>query len=85
MESLKLKSKLLYLLLLVGFGLVVIGLIGYFNIQNIKRHMDTLYFGSLIPLSELNGITDTYNNRLASTIYRWNGHLVDTDQALGDI
>jgi len=84
-ESLKLKSKLLYLLLMVGLGLVFIGMIGYFNIQNIKRHMDTLYFGSLIPLSELNGITDTYNSRLAATVYRWNGNLIGSDQAIQDI
>lgn len=81
MESLKLKSKLLYLLLLVGFGLTVIGLIGYFNIQNIKRHMDTLYFGSLLPLNELANITDTYQNDLAITIYRWNNHLISNDDA----
>ena len=81
MESLKLKSKLLYLLLLVGFGLTVIGLIGYFNIQNIKRHMDTLYFGSLLPLNELANITDTYQNDLAITIYRWNNHLISNDEA----
>lgn len=81
MESLKLKSKLLYLLLLVGFGLTVVGLIGYFNIQNIKRHMDTLYFGSLLPLNELSLITDTYQNDLAITVYRWNNHLISDDDA----
>jgi len=80
-ESLKLKSKLLYLLLLVGFGLTVVGLIGYFNIQNIKRHMDTLYFGSLLPLNELSLITDTYQNDLAITVYRWNNHLISDDDA----
>lgn len=81
MESLKLKSKLLYLLLLVGFGLTMVGLIGYFNIQNIKRHMDTLYFGSLLPLTELATITDTYQNDLAMTIYRWNNHIITNDEA----
>ena len=81
MESLKLKSKLLYLLLIVGFGLVVIGLVGYINIQNIKRNMDTLYFGSLIPLTELNSITETYHNDLASPIYRWSNQLISDEQA----
>jgi len=80
-ESLKLKSKLLYLLLIVGFGLGVIGLIGYINIQNIKRNMDTLYFGSLMPLTELNSITETYNNDLASSIYRWSNQLISDEQA----
>ncbi len=81
MESLKLKSKLLYLLLLVGFGLTVVGLIGYFNIQNIKRHMDTLYFGSLLPINELSLITDSYENDLAITVYQWQNHLISKDEA----
>jgi diguanylate cyclase (GGDEF)-like protein len=80
-ESLKLKSKLLYLLLLVGFGLTVVGLIGYFNIQNIKRHMDTLYFGSLLPINELSLITDSYENDLAITVYQWQNHLISKDDA----
>ncbi len=81
MKALKLKTKLLYLLLLVGFGLVVVGLIGYINIQNIKRNMDTLYFGSLIPLNELNTITATYHNDLGSSVYRWSHQLLSDEQA----
>jgi len=65
---------------MIGFGLVIIGLIGYLNIQNIKRHMDTLYFGSLLPLSELNAITDTYHNDLASPLYRWSNQLLSDEQ-----
>lgn len=85
MKSLKLKTKLLYLLLLVGFGLVVVGLIGYINIQNIKRNMDTLYFGSLIPLSDLNTITATYHNNIASSVYRWSHQLLSDEQASENI
>jgi diguanylate cyclase (GGDEF)-like protein len=85
MESLKLKKKLLYLLLLVGSGLTVIGLIGYFNIQNIKRHMDTLYFGSLLPLGELSSINDAYNSQIASSVYRWSHNLISDEQAAQNI
>ncbi|MFY9143471.1 diguanylate cyclase domain-containing protein [Sulfuricurvum sp.] len=85
MESLKLKSKLLYLLLIIGFGLVIVGFVGYLNIQNIKRNIDTLYFGSLIPLSELNSITETYNNDLASPIYRWSNQLLSDEQTSNNI
>lgn len=80
MESLKLKSKLFYLLLIVGFSLGVVGLIGYINIQNIKRNIDTLYFNSLIPLNELNTISNTYHNDLASPIYRWSNQLLTDKQ-----
>ncbi len=85
MKQLKLKTKLLYLLLIVGFGLVVVGLIGYINIQNIKKNMDTLYFGSLLPLSELNMINSTYHNDLASSIYRWNNQLLSDEQVSDNI
>jgi len=84
-KQLKLKTKLLYLLLLVGFGLIVVGLIGYINIQNIKKNMDTLYFGSLLPLSELNMINSTYHNDLASSIYRWNNQLLSDEQVSDNI
>jgi diguanylate cyclase (GGDEF)-like protein len=84
-KQLKLKTKLLYLLLIVGFGLVVVGLIGYINIQNIKKNMDTLYFGSLLPLSELNMINSTYHNDLASSIYRWNNQLLSDEQVSDNI
>lgn len=80
MKPINLKTKLLYLLLLVGFGLVVVGLIGYFNIQNIKKNLDTLYFGSLLPLSELNAINAEYHNNLASSIYQWDNKLLDDEQ-----
>lgn len=80
MKLLKLKTKLLYLLLLVGFGLVVVGLIGYINIQSIKRNMDTLYYDSLIPLNELNAINATYHDELASSVYRWSHHLLSSEE-----
>jgi diguanylate cyclase (GGDEF)-like protein len=79
-KPINLKTKLLYLLLLIGFGLIVVGLIGYFNIQNIKKNLDTLYFGSLLPLSELNSINAEYHNSLASSIYQWDNKLLDDEQ-----
>lgn len=81
MSPSKFKSKLVYLLLLVGGGLVAIGLIGYLNLQNIKRDMDTLYYGSLLPLGELHGITDTYRSKLETTVYRWNNGMISDDEA----
>lgn len=81
MESLKLKTKLLYLLLMVGFGLAVVGFIGYFNLQTMKKHVDILYFGSLAPLNELTAITDTYNDQIGGTVYQWSHHLLSDEQA----
>ena len=85
MESLNLKTKLLYLLLVVGFGLVVVGLVGYFNLRSMRNHVDTLYFGSLLPLSELESIIDTYHGKLGSTVYLWSHNLISNEQAAQNI
>ncbi|MDD5051820.1 MAG: diguanylate cyclase [Sulfuricurvum sp.] len=85
MESLKLKSKLLYLLLTVGFSLLAVGLIGYFNIRAVNNHIETLYNGSLLPLNELHAIDETYYHELSLTVYRWNNHLIDDEQAAQNI
>jgi len=69
-EALKLRSKLLFLFLLITFGLVSIGVMGLLHIEAMKKNIDNLYFGSLVPVTELNQILQTYHNGLASTIYR---------------
>lgn len=79
MNSLKLKTKLLYLLFSVGFGLIIIGMIGFYNLSTMKRHVDTLYFGSLIPLTELTSITSAYREKLESPIYQWQHGIIDSD------
>ena len=69
-EALKLKSKLFFLFLLITLGLVSVGIIGSLNISSMKKNLDALYFGSLIPVTELNEILQTYHGGLASTIYQ---------------
>jgi len=69
-EALKLKSKLFFLFLLITIGLVSVGIIGSLNILSMKKNLDSLYFGSLIPVTELNEILQTYHGGLASTIYQ---------------
>lgn len=80
MKSLQLKTKLLYLLLSVGTGLVVIGSIGYINLVTMKKNVDTLYFGSLIPLNELNTLNTAYHHDLEVSIYRWQAGLMSNDE-----
>ena len=69
-EALKLKSKLLFLFLLITFGLISIGVMGLLHISAMKKNIDNLYFGSLVPVTELNQIIQTYHNGLASTVYQ---------------
>ncbi len=69
-EALKLKSKLFLLFILITIGLVLLGLMGTVNIKEMKSRIDALYFGTLIPVSELNDILYTYNASLAPTLYK---------------
>jgi len=68
LEALKLKNKLFLLFILITVGLVVIGIMGALNINSMKRNIDSLYFGSLVPVTELNSIMQTYHNKLSSTV-----------------
>ncbi|MDD5400291.1 MAG: diguanylate cyclase [Sulfurimonas sp.] len=69
-EALKLKSKLLFIFIIVTIGLVIIGVMGTINLNSMKKNLDSLYFGSLVPVIELSTILQTYHGNLASTIYK---------------
>ena len=69
-EALKLRSKLFFLFVLITFGLVSIGVVGTLQLNSMKENIDKVYFGSLVPVTELHEILQTYNNGLQTTIYR---------------
>jgi len=69
-EALKLKSKLFFLFILITIGLVAVGIMGAINVNSMKKNLDSLYFGSLLPVTELNEILQTYHSGLASTLYK---------------
>ncbi len=72
-EALKLKSKLFFLFILITVGLIAVGIMGAINVNSMKKNLDSLYFGSLIPVTELNEILQTYHSGLASTLYKSKG------------
>ncbi|MDP2079006.1 MAG: diguanylate cyclase [Sulfuricurvum sp.] len=80
METLKLKTKLLYLLISVALGLLIVGFVGYFNLLTMKRNVDTLYFGSMVPLTELSAINTAYHHELESNIYRWREKVISDEE-----
>jgi len=84
-ETLRLKSKLFFLFLLVTLGLFGIGIAGIVNINGMKKNIDTLYFGSLIPVIELNNILRIYNNDLVVTLYKVKNTQIPKRQAESDI
>ncbi|WP_373034739.1 diguanylate cyclase [Sulfurimonas sp.] len=69
-EALKLRSKLLFLFMLITIGLILVGVMGYLNINSMKKNLDSLYFGSLVPVIELNEILQIYHGNIVSTIYK---------------
>ncbi|QOY52599.1 diguanylate cyclase [Candidatus Sulfurimonas baltica] len=69
-EALKLKSKLFFIFVLIAVGLFFIGIMGTINLNSMKKNLDALYFGSLVPVIELNSILQIYHSGLANTIYR---------------
>ncbi len=69
-EALKLKNKLFFLFVLITIGLISIGVLGTFHLNSMKKNIDQLYFGSLVPVTELNEIIQIYHNGLASSIYK---------------
>lgn len=69
-EALKLKSKLFFIFIIITLGLLFIGIMGAVNLNSMKKNLDSLYFGSLVPVIELNTILQTYHGNLASSIYK---------------
>ncbi len=81
-EALKLRSKLLFLFLLITLGLITVGVIGSIQINAMKKNMDSLYFGSLVPVTELNEILQNYQNSLGMSLHQASrGELSPSDVA----
>jgi len=69
-EALKLKSKLVFLFVFITIGLFFLGIMGTINLSSMKKNLDSLYFGSLVPVTELNAILQAYHGGIVSTIYK---------------
>lgn len=69
-HSLRLNTKLLLLFSIISFGMLATAVIGYLNMNSMKRNIDGLYFGSFIPVIELNHILLTYHQGIESTIIK---------------
>ncbi|MDT8337833.1 MAG: diguanylate cyclase [Sulfurimonas sp.] len=79
-ETLKLRSKLLFIFIIITVGLVVVGVIGTINLKSMKKNLDSLYFGSLVPVTELNRILQTYHRTLGSTLYKAKNAQISPDE-----
>jgi diguanylate cyclase (GGDEF)-like protein len=81
-EALKLRSKLLFLFLFVTLGLITIGIVGAFHIDATKKNLDAMYFGSFVPVTELNEILQLYHSQIAGTLYQAKSEQISPSQAV---
>ncbi len=81
-DSLPLRIKLYILLGLVVMGLTLIGAIGYLNMYKMKKNMDSLYFGSYIPVTELSRMQNIYNRDISLVFHQLkNGNILPAEAA----
>lgn len=79
-EALKLKSKLFFIFIIIAVGLIFVGIMGAMNLNSMKKNLDSLYFGSLMPVIELNNILQIYHGSLYTVIYQAkNGHISQSE------
>jgi len=84
-EALKLRSKLFFLFVLITVGLITIGIMGTLHISSMKKNIDSLYFGSLVPVTELNDIIQTYHVGLATTVHKVTRDEISSSHAASSI
>jgi len=84
-EALKLRSKLFFLFILITLGLITVGVMGTVHINSMKKNIDSLYFGSLVPATELNNIIQTYHTGLAATVQKATRDEISSSQTASSI
>ena len=73
LHTLRLKTKLMLLFMLISVGLLLIGIVGYINISSMKKNLDELYFGSFVPVDELHELLYTYTDGIETTVFKLTG------------
>jgi len=85
LEALKLRSKLFFLFVLTTIGLITVGIMGSMHMNSMKKNIDSLYFGSLVPVTELNDIIQTYHIGLATTVHKVKREEINSFEAVVSI
>ena len=84
-DTLKLRSKLFSIFIILSISLLLIGIMGAININLMKKKFDALYFGSFVPVNELNIILQTYYGNLVGTAYKAKNMKVPLDEIKTEI
>lgn len=80
-EKVPLLVKLFSLLALMVVGFGIISTLGYNNMQMMKRNLDTIYFGSYIPVSKLERIRQLYSQELVETVHKTQDGIISINRA----
>ena len=84
-DTLKLRSKLFSIFIILFISLLLIGIMGAININSMKKKFDALYFGSFVPVNELNTILQTYHDNLVSIAYKAKDKKAPLDEISSEI
>lgn len=84
-DTLKIRSKLFSIFIILSLSLLLIGIMGAININSMKKKFDALYFGSFVPVNELNTILQTYHDNLVSIAYKAKDMKVSPDEIRSEI
>ena len=70
------------LFVFITLSLIGVGITGTTYINAMKKNMDSLYFGSLLPVTELNDMIRTYHTVLALTLYKASRDEITIDETV---
>ncbi|QOP41737.1 diguanylate cyclase [Sulfurimonas marina] len=84
-EALKLKSKLFFLFVFITIGLIFVGIVGASYISAMKRNVDSLYFGSLVPVTELHEIVQTYHGGISAPLHKVSRAEISRSQTMREL
>jgi hypothetical protein len=88
MKNLKISTKLFILTGLLSVVMIIIGLYGLYNIQQIDKGIHTMYEDRVIPLEQLKKVSDAYAVKIVDAAqkaragaYSWNQALQELEEA----
>lgn len=84
-DTLRLKSKLFFLFVLITLGLTFIGILGTINLISMKKKIDALYFGSFITVINLDEVLNSYHTDVETNLYLSKEGLITSQEAIDSI
>lgn len=69
--------KHIILILVMTAGLLLITTVSYEGMGTIKKRLDIVYFGNIVPATKLMTISQMYNKNILNTIHQYQNGLID--------